>query len=181
MLPVKTYGVGFGALVEYEHPRDSAEARSLIAGPIVEAKSGPWSAIANVTFVHNFGGEPEETPGGLARDEKWDLAYAGQVKYEVSKTWAVALEAYGTFERIGNTGTPGTAAVLFGDHDQHRLGPMVYFAQGLGVPTVASRLGGGSDEDETEMASALLGVGVLLGLNDDTPDATLKWSVEVEF
>ncbi len=36
-------------------------------------------------------------------------------------------------------------------------------------------------EDETRRPQLTLGLGVLFGLNEDTPDAALKWSLEAEF
>ncbi|MFI0460029.1 MAG: hypothetical protein ACH254_20785, partial [Candidatus Thiodiazotropha endolucinida] len=60
-------------------------------------------------------------------------------------------------------------AHLFGDHNQHRLGPVFYYTGGLG------------GESTGEESSVSTGVGLLFGINDNTPDTTLKWSVEVDF
>ena len=37
------------------------------------------------------------------------------------------------------------------------------------------------DDDDDEDIVVTLGTGLLVGLNENTPDTTLKWSVEVEF
>ena len=122
-VPVKTHGIGLGAYAELQLPVSSDEARTLYVGPIIQAVSGPWSATGNFAFVKFMGGEPED---GEARDEKWDFAYFTQLKYDASEAWAFALEAYGTIDRLGNSGTPSEAAVAIGDQDQHRIAPVLY-------------------------------------------------------
>ncbi len=180
LVPVKTHGIGLGAYVELQLPT-SDEARTLYVGPIIQAVSGPWSATGNFAFVKFLGGTPEE---GEAKDEKWDFAYFTQLKYEASEAWAFALEAYGTIDRIGNSGTPSEAAVAIGDQDQHRIGPVLYytFKRDRMAPVTAMKLGAVSEgDDDDEGTSATLGLGFLAGLNDNTPDGTLKLSLEVEF
>ena len=182
LVPVKTHGIGLGAYVELQLPT-SNEARTLYFGPIIQAVSGPWSATGNFAFVKFMGGEAED---GEARDEKWDFAYFTQLKYEASEAWAFALEAYGTIDRIGNSGTPSEAAVAIGDQDQHRIGPVLYytFKRDRMPPVTSMKLGAasdGDDDDDDEGTSATLGFGFLAGLNDNTPDGTLKLSLEIEF
>ena len=182
LVPVKTHGIGLGAYVELQLPT-SDEARTLYVGPIIQAVSGPWSATGNFAFVKFLGGEPED---GEARDEKWDFAYFTQLKYEASEAWAFALEAYGTIDRLGNSGTPSEAAVAIGDQDQHRIGPVLYytFKRDRMAPVTGMKLGAaseGDDDDDDEGTSATLGLGFLAGLNDNTPDGTLKLSLEIEF
>ncbi|MEE8297071.1 MAG: hypothetical protein V3R26_04485 [Hyphomicrobium sp.] len=180
LVPVKTHGIGLGAYVELQLPT-SDEARTLYVGPIIQAVSGPWSATGNFAFVKFLGGTPEE---GEAKDEKWDFAYFTQLKYEASEAWAFALEAYGTIDRIGNSGTPSEAAVAIGDQDQHRIGPVLYytFKRDRMAPVTAMKLGAVSEgDDDDEGTSATLGLGFLAGLNDNTPDGTLKLGLEIEF
>ncbi|MEQ8823252.1 MAG: hypothetical protein RIC14_02655 [Filomicrobium sp.] len=181
-------GIGFGALAEFEHPVSGDDLNSIVFGPIVQMKQGPWGAVGNLLFIHHFGdgefdGEEQE------RDKKWDLGYAAQLTYQLNETWTLALEGYGTFDRLGNSGTPGEERAVFGDHDQHRAGPLVYYAFSVGGDAPfsngvaidddeASEAAGEDEEDEVEVS---IGVGMLFGLNDNTPDQTLKWSVEVEF
>ena len=62
-----------------------------------------------------MGGKAEPGNDDFVRDEKWDFSYATQLEYEISRHRGVALEAYGTFDRLGNTGTPGGNRALFGD------------------------------------------------------------------
>ena len=182
LIPVAKHGIGLGAYAELEIPR-FGEARSLYFGPIVQAVSGPWSATGNFAFVKSMGGTPEE---GEARDEKWDFAYFTQVKYELSSTWALALEAYGSIDRLGNSGTASEAARSIGDQDQHRIGPVVYYAFSAGGGASPSKAeadddeaGGGDDDDEG--TGVTLSAGVLFGLTDDTPDTTIKTGLEIEF
>ncbi|MBL8566145.1 MAG: hypothetical protein JNM89_10560 [Hyphomicrobiaceae bacterium] len=186
-------GVGFGLLGEFEHPLGRGEMNSILFGPIVGTKSGPWSALLNVMLVHKFG-SGETSAEGLERDDKWDLAYAAQLKYAFDPRWALALEAYGTFDRLGHTGEPGEGALAFGDHDQHRIGPIAYYTWRKGESGAVRGLGrlpaGGLDDDDAKPGgggekdddvTVTLGTGLLFGLNGNTPDATLKASLEVEF
>ena len=183
LVPVKTHGIGLGAYAELQLPKSSDEARTLYVGPIIQAVSGPWSATGNFAFVKFMGGNPEP---GEARDEKWDFAYFTQLKYEASEAWAFALEAYGTIDRLGNSGAPSEAAVAIGDQDQHRIGPVLYytFKRDRMAPVTAMKLGAaseGDDDGDDEGTSATLGLGFLAGLNDNTPDGTLKLGLEIEF
>ena len=111
-------------------------------------------------LVHFLGGE-------RPRDDKWDLAYAAQFGRALDAHWRLAVEAYGTIDRLGNSGRRGEAAERFGDHDQHRAGPLIYYTTELG-----------GEDDGIEL---LFGGGVLIGLNRNTPDTTLKWTIELAF
>jgi hypothetical protein len=184
LVPVKTHGIGLGAYAELQLPKSSDEARTLYFGPIIQAVSGPWSATGNFAFVKFMGGEAED---GEARDEKWDFAYFTQLKYDASEAWAVALEAYGTIDRLGNSGTPSDTAAEIGDQDQHRIGPVAYytFKRDRMAPVTSMKLGAGvedeDDDDDDEGTSVTIGTGLLFGLNENTPDTTLKLGVEIEF
>ncbi len=179
-------GLGLGALVEYQYPTESSEPQSIVFGPIVQFEHGPWTATTNLTFVHFFAGDAAE------RDAKWDFFYASQLMYKASETWTFALEAYGTIDRLGNSGTRREPQELFGDFNQHRLGPIVYYAFDAGPsPLSQLRTDNGmvsvgdevdaNDGGEPDQVAVSIGTGVLFGVNENTPDATLKWSVEIEF
>lgn len=174
MVPRKGDGIGLGIVVEYEIPAEKGGAQTLIAGPIFEWADGPWSLTLIPTLVQFFGGERNEAG---RKDEKIDFAYASQLKYRWSRHLDLALEAYGTVERVGGRGGRSEEATLFGDFDQHRLGPIVYwnFTPGFAESLRAKD----DDDDDEEMVS--LGIGALFGLNDDTPTTTLKLSMEVVF
>jgi hypothetical protein len=176
LVPREGNGFGLGAVAEIEHALDDDEQATLNLGPIVEYASGSWLFAAVPMLVHNFGGEPDED--GI-KDDKWDFAYAAQLAYAYNDSWNLALEAYGTVERLGNTGTRGEAALALGDHDQHRIGPVVYYMYDFGR---SLRPDPRRDEDgEIETSELTVGLGWLVGLNDDTPNGTLKLSVEVDF
>lgn len=175
-------GVGFGLLAEFEAPTFSEDLNSIVFGPIVQATSGDWNFVANLTLVHSFGSGGAEALEEGERDRKWDLAYAVQLARTIDPHWTLALEAYGTIDRLGNTGTPGAPREFFGDHDLHRAGPIFYYQYEADRGLAASEVEAGEgSEGEKEGTVVSIGTGVLFGLNDNTPDATLKWSVEVEF
>lgn len=186
-------GFGFGLLTEFEHPTSQGELNSIVMGSIFGAKAGRLSALLNVLFIKHFG-SGEIADDRHERDNKWDFGYAAQVKYDFNAAWALALEGYGTFDRIGSTGQPDEGALLFGDHDQHRAGPVVYYEwwpaggmDGRGprriskAADVNEETGGTRNDDDGEGVLMRLGTGVLFGLNGNTPDTTLKLSFEMEF
>ena len=175
-IPREGDGAGLGFVAEFEAPIDDEESSALVLGPIVEFESGPWFAAAVPMVVHAFGGEAED---GEEIDDKWDFAYAAQLMYTFSPAWSLALEGYGTVERIGSTGHPSESAQIFGDFDQHRLGPVVYFTYPLGG--AGSRPDAASPAHDDDGTSLDIGLGLLAGLNADTPDLTLKLSIEVDF
>lgn len=159
LLPVAETGVGFGLLAEYQYTLEGSEADSFVLGPIVEMVGEHWSMILNPALVQFFNGADE--------DDKLDFSYAIQLAYSVSDEWLLAVEAYGTIDRLGSTGMPGMETLLFGDHDLHRLGPIAYLQKDFGR---------GKDQSELR-----LGVGLFVGLNDNTAGGTFKLSIEYEF
>jgi hypothetical protein len=163
LVPRDGNGIGFGLVAELEGPLDQEDANDLVLGTIVEFQSGRWFAAAVPMVVHSFGGDAED---GERPDNKWDFAYAAQVAYTFSDSWSLALEGYGTVERLGDTGHPSDAAALLGDFDQHRLGTVVYYTHDFGA---------------AERPSLSVGIGLLEGLNDAAADHTLKLSIEVDF
>lgn len=183
LIPRRGDGAGLGFVVELERPLDRDEPDALILGPIVEFQSGPWLAAAVPMAVHDFGGDAEE--GGRV-DDKWDFAYAAQLMYTFSKTWSLAIEGYGTVERIDSTEHPSESARLFGDFDQHRVGTVLYYTYAFGdsrrlEPKVPGSASLSDMDEEDEGANVSIGLGLLTGLNENTPDQTLKLSIEVDF
>lgn len=174
-------GIGLGMLVELQHVVEEGEMHSVVFGPIIEAKSGDWSAIANLALVKFFGSGEREEDGERERDDKIDFTYGAQVKYQASEQLALAVEAYGTIDRIWGTGKPNDGAERFGDHDLHRIGPLVYYSFDLGDSSGLGNSASLSGDEEEDGAEATLGLGLLFGLNDNTPGMTAKWSVEIEF
>ncbi len=174
VIPREGDGAGLGFVAEIEGPTDFDGPNNLIVGPIVEYQTGEWFFAAVPMAVRAFGGDEED---GEGRDDKWDFAYAAQFMHRFSDRWALALEGYGTVERLGNSGRRSEAALRFGDSDQHRLGPVVYFAQAL----TSGRTSSGAGADDDDGANLTIGLGLLEGLNSQTPDHTLKLSIEVDF
>jgi len=175
LVPRESDGTGFGLVVELEGPPDQEEPNHLVLGSIFEYQSGRWFAAAVPMLVHSFGGEVED---GERRDDKWDFAYASQLMYRASERWAVALEGYGTIERLWNTGHRSETSQRFGDFDQHRLGVIVYYAHQFGASVRSGGAGAGADDEGMGLS---IGFGVLEGLNEHTADHTIKLSIEIDF
>ena len=167
----------------------------MFLGSALQYAWGPWTATANLYAVKHYGGR-EELDGARINDERLDFQYAAQLKYRVNDTIALALEGYGVVERLGDSGTKSEERKLFGDFDRHLLGPVVYYSwggdNGQPAPKAGKRLrvrgaeanGMNGDDDKnggSEGTRYTLGAGVLFGLNDNTSDVALKWSLEVEF
>jgi hypothetical protein len=173
LVPRDGDGFGLGVVVEFERPILSAagESNSLVMGPILEFAQGPWQASFVPMAVHAFGGDQEVGEDGVEpRDNKWDFAYAAQLAYTVSDALKLTIEGYGTVDRLGSSGHRSEASEHFGDHDQHRAGPIVYWS----TPLEAAA-------DDDEGAELTIGAGVLFGLTEHTPDGTFKLSAEVDF
>lgn len=173
LVPRRGDGFALGVVVEYEHPAESGGTRKFNYGPLVEYQSGPWRLTLNPMLIQFMGGERN---GAGQRDEKTDFGYSARLMNRWSENFAVALEAYGSVERVGGRGGRSDEARLFGDFDQHRLGPVLYWSWvpgGEGSHTHPF----GRDRD----SEVTLGLGALFGLNDDTPTASLKLSMEVAF
>jgi hypothetical protein len=160
-VPRSGTGWGLGLVVEYEHPAQSGGARTLNGGPIFEFAHGAWVASFNPTITQFFGGE--RNASGV-QDEKADFGYTARLLHRWSDDLEFALEAYGTVERIAGHGGRSDASALFGDFNQHRLGPIAYWTLDSGT-----------------LAETKIGLGTLFGLNGDTPDMTIKASLEVTF
>ena len=182
LVPRHGDGAGLGIVAEFEGPPNHQEPNNLTLGPIVEFQSGRWFAAAVPMLVYQFGGHVD--PGERV-DDKWDFAYAAQLMYKFTPAWALAVEGYGTVERIADSGNPSHAARLFGDFDQHRIGAVLYYSHEFAG---AARVAAGSAsaalsdaDDRVEGRSLTVGLGLLEGLNDDTPDHTIKLSIEVHF
>jgi hypothetical protein len=196
-------GFGLAALVEYNIPFNRDETDQLFLGSALQYAWGAWTATANLYAVRHFFGR-EELDGIPISDERWDFQYAAQLKYRVNERLALALEGYGVVERLGDSGTRSEERELLGDFDRHLLGPVVYYSWGGDDGRPARKAGKGfrvrtaeangkngdangkNDDDDdknggSEGPSYTLGAGVLFGLNDNTSDVALKWSLEVEF
>jgi len=178
LIPREGDGAALGVVTEIELPLTGDESTGFLVGPVLEYQHGPWFAAAVPAFVYAIGGDPGI---GEEPDDKWDFSYATQLSYRLSDTWTLALEGYGTIERLGNTGRRSESAEIFGDFNQHRAGPIVYFAVplGEGAPRERGELTG--EDEEPESANLSVGLGVFAGLNDNTPDYTLKLSIEVDY
>ncbi len=84
-----------------------------------------------------------------------------------------------TVERLGSSRHRDDAAQFFGDHDQHWIGPILYYSYDFGRSrrSDARRDAFGNIEN----SELTLGLGLLADLNENTPDMTLKLSLEIDF
>lgn len=178
LVPRQSEGVALGIVAEIERPVDQENSNKLILGPIIEFRSGRWFAAAVPMVVRTFGGDSEE---GSEIDDKWDFAYAAQLTYCVSESWSLALEGYGTVERLESTGHPSESAQPFPDFDQHRLGAVLYHTYDFGSSQHDKSMLPISPVAAEDNMSLTVGIGLLEGLNENTPDHTLKLSIEVDF
>jgi hypothetical protein len=191
--PLKKDGFGAAAFISYVAALGD-DPNQFQIGPILKIAQGPWSATTNLFFIKNIGGGEREPDGSIFRDQRWDFEYAWQAKYQASERWAFALEGFGTINRLGDSGRKSEAVERFGDQDQHRLGPVAYYTLKLprsaknasmkdanGDEAAGANAGEADNGDDDEATTVTAGFGVLFGLNDDTSDVALKWSLEVEF
>lgn len=168
LIPRREEGFALGVVVEYEHPAESGSSKKLNYGPLIEWNSGPWRLTLNPMLSQFLDGERNAAG---QKDEKTDFTYSARILNRWSDSFSFALEAYGTVERIGGRGGKSDEALLFGDYDQHRLGPVLYWSWEPGRNPFGR-------EPESEVT---LGLGTLFGLNENTPTASLKLSMEVTF
>lgn len=186
VIPVTQKGLGVSMFAELELPREADEPNRISFGPILKYAADAWSVTTNTLLSKDFsaGGAPEE------RDEPWGFHAAWQVQYQVNTQLALAIEGYHDFERLGDSGNASAAKQFFGDQDEHRIGPVIYYTfKGSGGSTLGMMKAGKGDDDDKpgagddgdEGGSLTMGVGILFGLNDDTQDAVLKWSASAEF
>ena len=181
LVPLKTNGFGLAAYTDIEHAIAAGESDRTHIGPLMTIRQGAWSATANLLLAKEFGGsDPEENS-----DDRWDFDYAAQIAYQMNDQITLALEGYGAIKRLGSSGSPSDAALAFGDQDQHRIGPVIYYSlTGEASASGPMKLGKSDDEDEEdddEGPKATMSLGILFGLNDTTADAALKGGVSVEF
>ena len=168
VIPRREQGFALGVVVEDEHPAESGGSKKVNYGPLIEWNSGPWRLTVNPMLSQFLGGERNAAG---QKDEKVDFTYSARALHRWSDTISLALEAYGTLERVGGKGGRSDDALLFGDFDQHRIGPVLYWSW---------EPDGGMFGPNRE-SEVTLGVGTLFGLNDDTPTASLKLSMELTF
>ena len=204
LVPRNGDGFGITWFTEIGTSEPSSTVGSTVGiGPIVEFAKGPFSATFNPVFVKHFSGENVEMvneDGATViverADNRWDFNYGWQVAYQMSSALTLTVEGFGSVERLGSTGwaahtvederlaieaAGGSVEKLLGDHDQHYAGPIVYYKLDTGGGTMAVKDDGAKDGGDDEGSSVTLGFGVLFGLNDNSNDVALKWSIESEF
>jgi hypothetical protein len=135
-------------------------------GPLIQFGE-KRSLILNAIFEKTFGENREEGIG---------FEYAGQVKFPVARNISLGAEAFGEIENIQD-------APSF-DETELRVGPALFFTFGDDDDDDAK---GGDDDDDKGLKMAAkepeigIGLGLLFGATDATPDMTVKWDLEIAF
>lgn len=130
-------------------------------GPVVELAPGPWLLTLNPRLVDQIGKHAEQ--------EWLGFEYAAQLKYRLTKRWALAVLGFGEIEDLANAGPS--------ESQTHVLGPSLYLSSGH-----EDGEGDGEAKRDSEQASEWnLGVGVLFGLTDASADTALRVTFAVEY
>ncbi len=172
---VERWNMTFGLLASVSLGIGGAdEPDSFEIGPLLQfgdEKSG--SLILNGIFGKTFGDNREDGIG---------FEYAAQVRFPVTEKVGLGAEAFGEIEDIGHS--PAF------DETELRVGPMLYLSFGDNDDDDKGgkrKSKGGDDDDDKGLKGGdkepevTLGMGVLFGATDATPDVTFKWDLEVSF
>ena len=157
LVPPKGRAMGIGLLVEGQKAVDDDEGDSVVFHLLLQGKRGIYRYLLNTGFIKHYGIE----------DKKTDFSYAAQGIRGFGNELEIGWEIYGTLDRISSGQKEVLGRSIFGDYHQHRAGPVVYSR--VRLPFV------GSEE------LLKIGFGFFMGLNSNTPDQTLKSSIEYDF
>lgn len=144
-------------------------------GPLIQfGKEDDRSLILNAIFEKTFGENREDGLG---------FEYAAQLKaFKLRDNIMLGAEAFGEIENIDD--------VPSFDETELRIGPAIYFKFGGDNDDDKGKHKGLKDKDDDddkgmkdadEGPEVEVGVGLLFGATDATPDVTLKWDLEVSF
>lgn len=134
---------------------DGNQADELEFGPVVEIAPGPWLFTLNPRLTDDFGDHAEQ--------EGLGFEYAAQARYRINERWAAAVLMFGEIDELIHAG-PFEA-------QDHVLGPSLYlFSASFG-----------DDEGPGYGRDWSLGAGVLFGLTEASPTATLRITFAVEY
>lgn len=165
--------VAFYAAVSFDLTGDDADVVEF--GPLVQfGDEESVSLILNALFGKTFGPN---------RDEGVAFEYIAQFRFAVTETVSLGAEAYGEIDNIQHMGD-------FEDTEL-RVGPMLYFDfggdddNGNGNGKRNGKAKSLKDDDdkglEDDRPEIEIGLGVLVGATDATPDLTFKWDLEISF
>ena len=168
--------VSFFAAVSFDLTGDEADVVEF--GPLVQfGDEKSVGLILNALFGKTFGPN---------RDEGVGFEYIGQFRFAVTEWVSLGVEAFGEIDNIQHMGD-------FEDTEL-RVGPMVYFdfggddddnGKGEGKGKRNGKTKSLKDDDdkglEDDGPEFELGLGVLVGATDATPDLTFKWDLEISF
>lgn len=162
LLTIAQHGIGLALTGGFTAAQVDEESDSVNWGAITKLASGPVSLTTNVSFSDPRTDEAEE--------DHVNFDYAAQIKYQLNDLIALAAEAYGEIDNVYDP-------VDF-DEQVHRAGPVVFVNLNRGEETA------GHHHDEaghSEGVGFKLGLGLLFGLTDTSPDQTIKAQFEAEF
>ena len=165
----KPWDATFGLFASVAFGVGGGEPDAFELGPMVQFGGEERSLILNAFFEKSFGDNREDGIG---------FEYAAQLKSAIGHGISIGAEAFGAIENIED--------VPSFNETELRVGPAIFFTLGDDKDD-AGKKGKDDDDDKPGMKDAdkdpevEIGIGVLFGATDATPDVTLKWDVEVNF
>ena len=138
--------VDVGLLFGISVPQDGGDAYEAESRLLLYRRVGPWRSTGNVIVAKEFGN---------SRSGEFEFAYAGQLRYRLTRNIQPGFEAFGRF---------GTVDELSITDQQHKVGPGVF----------------GFIEIKDDVALKYE-VSWLFGVTGPTPAHSLKWLAEFEY
>ncbi|MBS0241718.1 MAG: hypothetical protein JSS20_06030 [Proteobacteria bacterium] len=166
-LPEKKDGVGIAWFHAVEGALDARETNVTLFGPAITMRAGANELALNPFVEKSFG---QNHTDGV------DFVYGWQARHELSKAVVIGFEGYG---RVADVASGPSLAI-----QEHRIGPLLILRSVFGEAQAMgpSRLGGfGIAPHTSSPATTELELGVLFGLTEATPDATVKANLHVNF
>ena len=149
--------VGYGPTSVFDQVEEPDEFEF---GPVVELATKRWLLTLNPRLFEEL--------GKFADQDGLGFEYAGQLKYQFARRWAVAAMMFGEIDELAHAGPF--------QEQTHVLGPSLYYLSGADL-----ELGEGDETAATRGTEWEAGVGVLFGLTDTSADAALRVTVAVEY
>ena len=138
--------VDIGVLFGVSFPDDDSDAYEIESRLLLYKRAGPWRGTGNFILEKEFGN---------SRSGELELAYAGQLRYRLTKNIQPGFEAFGRFGELDD---------LSVSSQQQKIGPGVF----------------GFIEIKDDVALKYE-ISWLFGVTGPTPTQSLKWLIEFEY